>query len=174
VTEIVLCYHEWFLWHQVNGSLKVKCFSGWKIIVPICTAPKGTIRTERCKIYELNPRNEGDIIMGKNNGNQIRSLLLREAQSKLMIVLNSRPSPISEYRFYTFNIYTLNDQLNSRLKIFKIINIPLVVFWFVTPCSNMTGYQRFEGHFRHNLQFEDRVEGRRESSLPHKPQISQI
>jgi hypothetical protein len=45
-----------------------------------------------------------------------------------------------------------------RLEVFTPMKIQVMVFWVVTPCSNMVGYQRFEGfsylHFQGEINTE--------------------
>jgi hypothetical protein len=36
------------------------------------------------------------------------------------------------------------DEIKYRLEVFIAMNIPLAVFWVVTPCSDVVGYQHFK------------------------------
>jgi hypothetical protein len=49
---------------------------------------------------------------------------------------------------------------NTSFEVFKVVKIQVEVLWVVTPCSDVVGYQRFEGPCCLHLQGEDGDEDR--------------
>jgi hypothetical protein len=48
------------------------------------------------------------------------------------------------------------NYFDSRLEVFMAVNIQIKVFWIVTPCSDVVGYQRFGGSCCLHVQGEEK------------------
>jgi hypothetical protein len=65
--------------------------------------------------------------------------------------------------FYILNLFEkfykayVKGRHGERFEIFTAMKIQIVIFWVVTPCSNMVGYQRFGGPCCFHLQITTHV-----------------
>jgi hypothetical protein len=62
-----------------------------------------------------------------------------------------------------FPIHPKHRHKKGRLKVFMAMKIQVMVFWVLTPCSDVVGYQIFRGPYYLQLQGEVKMEAARSS-----------